>query len=287
VSSVLRIHIKSVVFVWRVVKSTTRKFLKDNGSFLAAALAFNLLLYSVPFLLLLISALGFILGSSERALPWVLEKTQELLPQSHPIFADVLPRIVIFRNLLGLVAIPLFLFLSSRLFGAVRLALSVIFAVRGEEPYLQRKARDLITIFVAGFLMLVSVGISSLFTLLQAIGDEIPGGRTLLRPGWILASHTAIFLVMATLLYTLYRFSPAQTISRKAGVISGLSGAALFYLSKWAFVWYVSIAKMNALIYGAVAGLIFFHLWLYYACLVFVLGAELGWTLDHAEPRDD
>lgn len=272
---------RSLVFVWRLLKGTIRKFLKDNGSFLAAALAFNLLLYSVPFLLLLVSALGLVLGSSERALPWILEKTQDLLlPQSHQILTDILQRIILFRNVLGLVAIPLFLFLSSRLFGAVRLALNVIFAVPDERPYLQRKARDLSMIFVAGFLVLLSVGVSSLLTVLQAIGDQIPGSRAFLRPGWILASHAVVFLLMAMLLYTLYRFSTARAITPKAGIFSALAGAGLFYISKWAFAWYVSIAKMNALIYGAVAGLIFFYVWLYYACLVFILGAELGRVFD-------
>jgi membrane protein len=279
------LNVQSLGLIWRLLRGAIRKFFKDNGSFLAAALAFNLLLYSVPFLFLLVSALGFILGSSEQALPWVLEKTQEVLPQSHQVFADILPRVMVLRNVLGLVGVPLFLFLSARLFAAVRLALNVIFAVPSERPYLQRKAWDLVMILMAGVLVLLSVGISSLFALLRALADQIPGGHSFLRPGWILASHTMVLVLIAMLLYTLYRFSPARTLSRRAGMISALSGAGLFYISKWAFAWYVSLAKMNALIYGAVAGLIFFYLWLYYACLVFVFAAELGSVFDQESTR--
>ena len=40
------------------------------------------------------------------------------------------------------------------------------------------------------------------------------------------------------------------------------------------------------IIYGALAGLIFFYLWLYYTSLVFIIGAEVGWAFDRAKrPR--
>ena len=91
-----------------------------------------------------------------------------------------------------------------------------------------------------------------------------------------------VFLFTAALFYTLYRFSPAETLSRKALGVSALTGAALFSLSKSAFTWYVTLARANTLIYGALAGLIFFYLWLYYTSLVFIIGAEVGWAFDHA-----
>ena len=74
----------------------------------------------------------------------------------------------------------------------------------------------------------------------------------------------------------------AETIGRKALGVSALTGAALFSLSKSAFSWYVTLARANTLIYGALAGLIFFYLWLYYTSLVFIIGAEVGWAFDRA-----
>ena len=69
-------------FVWRLLKGTISKFFRDGGSFLAAGLAFNLLLYCVPFLLLVVSTITYTLGSPERALALVEASAKELLPHS-------------------------------------------------------------------------------------------------------------------------------------------------------------------------------------------------------------
>jgi membrane protein len=61
--------------------------------------------------------------------------------------------------------------------------------------------------------------------------------------------------------------------------VAAFTGAALFELSKWTFAWYVDMAGGTTAWYGAVGGLFFFLLWVYYACAVLLLGAEVGWSL--------
>jgi len=272
---------KFLKFVWRLLKGTVSKFIRDDGSFMAAGLAFNLLLYCVPFLLLVTSALGYTLGNSEQALVEVEQSAKRLLPQSNKAFADTLSTLIEHRNVLGLVAIPLFLVLSSWLFGTIRLVLNVIFESPRSRSYLRAKASDLAMILLIACLVILSVGVGSLLAILQALGEGVPVIGDLLKPGWLVATQVVVFLFTAVLFYTLYRFSPVETISRKALFVSALTAATLFSLSKVAFSWYVLIAKANTLIYGALAALIFFYLWLYYTSLVFILGAEVGWSFDH------
>jgi membrane protein len=273
---------KPLRFAWRLLKGTVSKFIQDDGSFLAAGLAFNLLLYCVPFLLLIISALAYALGSSEQALTEVQQSAKRLLPLANEAFANTLATIIEHRNVLGLVVVPLFLVLSSWLFGTIRLVLNVVFEAPRSRNYLKAKASDLAMILVVACLVMLSVGVGSLLAILQALGESVPGIGDFLKPGWIVATHVAVFFFTAALFYTLYRFSPAQTISRRALIVSALTGAALFSFSKLGFSWYVLLAKANTLIYGALAALIFFYLWLYYTSLVFILGAEVGWSYDRA-----
>jgi membrane protein len=273
-------RIKLLTLAWRILKGTIFKFLEDRGSFLAAGLAFNLLLYCVPFLLLVISALAYAVGSSDQAMADVQQSAKQLLPQASEAFANTLPKIVEHRNILGLVAVPLFLVLSSWLFGTVRLVLNIVFEAPRNRSYFLAKAGDLVMILLVAFLAILSVGIISLLTFLQTAGENFPLIRDLLKPGWIFSTQVVVYLFTFALFYTLYRFSPTGTISRKAVMVSALFGSGLFSLSKWGFSWYVKLAQANTLIYGTVAGFIFFDLWLYYASLVFILGAELGWVLD-------
>jgi membrane protein len=94
--------------------------------------------------------------------------------------------------------------------------------------------------------------------------------------GWIvrLASTFALFLF-------LYRFSPSQTLSRSGLLAASGAATCLFQISKWAFGIYLQYAQTTTAIYGALSALVFFFLWLYYACTIFIFCAKLGWAFDH------
>jgi membrane protein len=272
-------------FTWRLLSGKISKFIRDHGSFLAAGLAFNLLLYSVPFLLLVVSVLAFALGSSGHALLNVQQSAKQLLPETNEAVVNTLFRIIDNRNLLGMVAVPLFLLLSSILFGTFRLVLNIVFKASENPSYIRQKISDLILIIVVACLVILSVGFGSILAILQALGEGVHLVGDILKPGWIVATHALVFFFTAALFYTLYRFSPDETISRRALIVSALAGAAMFSLSKLAFSWYVALAQANTLIYGALAGIVFYNLWLYYTSIVFIIGAEVGWTFDRERRR--
>ena len=54
----------------------------------------------------------------------------------------------------------------------------------------------------------------------------------------------------------------------------------LLEISKWLFLWFVREAGTYAVLYGALGGLVFFVLWIYYASAVFVLAATFGRVLE-------
>lgn len=60
----------------------------------------------------------------------------------------------------------------------------------------------------------------------------------------------------------------------------GKAGTVLFQFAKWGFAWYVAAAQANIELYGAVGALMFLFLWLYYASVVFIIGAEVGLAYD-------
>jgi len=87
---------------WLVLKRTAGKFFDDNGLFLASGLAFDLLLFCFPFSLLFVSALGFALGDSDRAIEALRAILQELLPITRPAFMENLVMVLENKGLLGL-----------------------------------------------------------------------------------------------------------------------------------------------------------------------------------------
>ena len=272
----------AIRLTWIIAKKAIRKFFADNGVLLASALAFDLLLYSIPLSLLLISAMGYTVVGSERALSEVSTVVERLLPISHEDFMTNLSHIVANRGPLGLAGFVIFFVLSSAVFGTVRAILNRVFDVARPRSFLKGKGRDFVVMLVAVALLILTFSTSWLLTFLRGFAERIPVLTPLLQPGWMVASRLLGFLFTMALLYVLYRFCPAKILRQDSLWLAALAGAALFDLSKWAFTWYVAFAQTNVALYGALGAFIFFILWLYYGSVMFIIGAEVGWSYEQA-----
>jgi membrane protein len=265
-----------------MVKGTARKFYADNGLFLASGLAFDLLLSCFPLSLLLVSALGYTVVGSQQALTEVQSIVQRLLPGSSRAFAENLSAVVESRGILGFLGFALFFVLGSVTFASARTVLNTVFEVHHSRSFLKGKGMDFLLMFVAGAVFILSLGTFWLLSLLQSLGERIPLVGNLMRPGWVLASALLGFLLTVALFYVMYRFSPTKTLGATSLYLASFLSAAFFELSKWTFTWYVDFVRDMTPLYGAMGGFFFFFLWLYYASLVFVVGAEAGWVFEQS-----
>jgi membrane protein len=264
---------------WLVLKRASGKFFSDNGPLLASGLAFDLLLFCIPFAFLIVSTLGYAVGSSDRALEMMQSVLHELLPVTRDAFTANLSMALENRGLLGLLGFSLFFLTSSATFGSVRTVLNTVFQVQTPSSFLKGKATDFLIIFIASGLLILMIILTSLLTLAKGFIERWPFLDRLIEPGWVLSSDLLGFLFTLALFYFLYRFCPSQTLRRPAIFVAAFTGAALFELSKWVFAWYVVVAQNNIALYGAVSGLFFFLVWIYYACAVLIVGGEVGWVL--------
>ncbi len=262
-----------------VLKRTAVKFFDDNGLFLASGLAFDLLLFCFPFSLLIVSSLGYALGSSERALEALQAVLQELLPITRMAFIGNLSMVLENKGLLGLLGGALFFLTSSLTFGSVRGVLNTVFRIREPSRFFRERASDVLAMLLASGLLVLMIGLTSLLTLADSLLERIPRLQAVVGPGWTFAGDLLGFLFTLALFYLMYRFCPSQTLQRPALATAAFTGAALFELSKWVFAWYVGMAEGTAAWFGAVGGLFFFLMWDYYACAVLIVGAEVGWSL--------
>ena len=264
---------------WLILKRTVVKFLDDNGLFLASGLAFDLLLFCFPFSLLLVSVLGYVFGSSDRALEMLQAVLQELLPITRLAFIENLSMVLENKGLLGLLGGALFFLTSSLTFGSVRGVLNTVFQTREPSHFFREKASDVLVMLLASGLLTLMIGLTSLLTLADSLLERLPRLEAAIGPGWVFAGDMLGFLFTLALFYLLYRFCPSRTLQRPALALAAFTGAALFELSKWVFAWYVDAAEGTAAWFGAVGGLFFFLMWVYYACAVLIVGAEIGWSL--------
>lgn len=268
--------------VWAILRALPRKFYKDNVLFLAAGLAFHLLLFAVPLSLLVISALGYTLVGSARASAVVSEVLQALLPSSQRAFTEHVSAIVTNRGLLGFVGFVTLFIISHAVFSAVRIVLNIVLEVRKPRRFLHGVGVDFLVMLATAGLVLATVVLTFVLTLVRRLGEALPLLLPLVTPGRAIASALIGFVLTVAIFYLLYRYSPAERLGRTSLVVASVTGGVLLEISKGLFAWYVDLAQAMAGLYGALGGLLFFVLWLYYASIVFLLGAIVGWLYERA-----
>src|SRR2546422_9446556 len=84
---------------WRVLARTFVKFFEDDGPLLASGLAFTILLFCIPFALLIVMALEFAFGDPNRALDVLQAILTEFLPLTCEAFRENLELAVVHPGL--------------------------------------------------------------------------------------------------------------------------------------------------------------------------------------------
>ena len=265
----------------KIVTAAFRKFYEDDGTFLASGLAFGLLFYSVPFALLTVSALSYTLVRSDTALAWVHRISVNLIPHSQDVFDNFITSVVARRGLLGLFGFAAFLFASSTTFGSVRLVLNRIFGGRESRGLIHGKLMEVVMMFGTSLVFFIIICVVYAINLVHSILANL-WFEKYLHPGIVFVGWAVGFLSTFALFLFLYRFSPSETLGRSALLVASATATCLFQMSKWAFGVYLQYAQTTTAIYGALSALVFFFLWLYYACTIFVFSAEVGWVFDRS-----
>jgi membrane protein len=76
--------------------------------------------------------------------------------------------------------------------------------------------------------------------------------------------------------YLLYKFMPNRKIQTKIAFFGALSAGFLWELAKQGFrLYFFNVVDLNKF-YGSFGLLLALVLWVYYSCIVFILGAEVG-----------
>ncbi len=261
-----------------VVRRTLEAAFDDNIPFLASALSFDLLLTAIPFVGLLLAALGYLVQHQITTQQVdVHQLLQRFLPAAMGVgdaeaFARVeqaLSGLVAQRGRLTVIAVPLFLWFSTRLFGSLRVALNDIFDTDERRPWPVAKLLDLAMVLVAAALLVANA-------LFSAIG----GGKDAFV--WRFAAQLGALAFGTGLFFLIYKLLPSRRIYWRTGLVASLFCAVAFEVAKQLYALYVTrFATLDRVASDAnVVGVLLFLLWIYYTAYVFLLGGEVAETYD-------
>jgi membrane protein len=77
----------------------------------------------------------------------------------------------------------------------------------------------------------------------------------------------------------IYRIVPARHVPWRAAVVAGMLAAVAFDLAKSGFAFYISLAPTYRIVYGALAALPLFLIWVYLSWLIVLAGAAFAAAL--------
>jgi membrane protein len=257
-----------------VVVSSCDRFYWDNQFSKAAALAYSTLLSLVP-----VTALGFGILGSFAVSPDYIDKLRtfifyQFVPSTQGV-ETVLQHISgyteIIANLNAVVFVVL-LFTSILLINSVEYALNEVWQI-----YEPRTIAHRIAIFSSILLLAPALALSAYYTATEFreasswLGSRVGAIYNVVLP----------FLIDYLAFVSLYYLVPRAPVKLGSASFGALVAAALFGVAKNGFRVYIAHFASYAAIYGALASIPIFLVWLYLAWTVVLLGAEISYQYQY------
>jgi membrane protein len=258
-----------------LIQDAASQWSADKAPRLGAALAFYTAFSLAPLLLISIAVAGLVFGE-EAARGQIIAQVQGLIgPEGGAALQTML--IQSSEQERGIVAtvtgLALLLFGAGALFAELQDSLNTIWRVqpkpgRGWIVFLQNRFLSFTMVLGTAFLLLVSLGVSTMLSALAKMGDWQTG----------FLGHTFNFLVsfaVVTLLFAMiYRFLPDVRIGWKDVWLGAAVTSALFGVGKLLIGLYLGQTAVGSP-FGAAASLAVLLIWIYYAAQIFLFGVEL------------
>ncbi len=273
---------------WRDIKSLVAESFdewnKDNATRLGASLAYYALLSLAPLLLVLISIVGMFFGHSTARQATVAQVRALVGPTA----GDALSAFIagsrntahgVIATVFGVVTL---LFSASGVVTELRSALNLIWDVPEADTtglqmvkgFVKRRLFSFAIVMGVGFLLIVSLAVSTWLNALEKFIPSFPGTETALLDT---ASSIFSFLVIAGLFAAIYKVMPDVHIEWRDVLLGGAVTSLLFTIGKQLLGLYLGRASYTST-YGAAASVVVLIAWVYYSAQIFFLGAEFTRT---------
>lgn len=253
-----------------------REFNANRCLLHAAALAFASLLAVVPLLALMFAVLKSF-GVQNHLQPLLLPY---LAAGSESVAAAMIEYI---NNTsvgqLGAVGLVLLIFSVLSLLARVENAFNTIWGVEETRSVARRFTSYFSVVTIGPVFVVAAISMTGSLesqTLLAWLFDMALVGTVL-----IVLLSVLPFVVMWLVFAGLYMFIPNTRVTPRAALIGGVFGGTLWQLSQWAYVdFQVGVARYNA-IYGTLAALPVFMIWLFLAWSIVLLGLVMTFAVQN------
>jgi membrane protein len=246
---------------------------EDEVPAYGAEMAYYFLLAVFPFLIFLITIVGYLPVSSDN----ILAPLANLLPyQSYHALCDNVEQVVNNRNLrlmsFGFISM---LWAASSGMGAVMRGINKALCEKDTRPFwiavpLSVLFTVMVTMLIIFYFILLIFG--------RQIG-EFSARMGFTQPfwkGWHVMRYVVAVSMMVIVFVILYRYSPCKKIRWRNAMPGAVFTTAGWLLVSLAFTFYVNRFWNLSLVYGSLGGMIALLVWLFISAQLIILGGEVN-----------
>jgi len=269
-----------------VIRRTLEAAFEDNIPFLASALSFDLLLTALPFVVLLLAAVGYLV---QHQITTHQIDVHELLGRFLPLGGSdstemfrrvegVLTALVHARGRLTLLGVPLFLWFSSRFFGGLRIALNEVFDSDEIRPWPVAKLTDLSMVFVTASLLVVNAALPAI----KAQSAAALGDGFLVAWLYRFSLELVAFAFSTGLFFLIFEILPSRRLPWRTALVSAVFCAVAFEVGKRLYALYLArFVTLDRVASDAnLVALFLLFLWVYGMAYAFLLSCEVAEVVD-------
>ncbi|TWI05884.1 membrane protein [Luteimonas cucumeris] len=252
-----------------------RRFVETDLLTQAASLSFYALLSLAPLLVLLLWLTASLYPSAQESL---IDQVGALAGQGAETVADTVIDNATRRpdvgSLAGLWSTLLLFIGATAVFARLQAALNLIFRtdakrLPGIAAWIRKRVFSFGVVFALGFLLLVSM---TLTTALEIFFANVPS----LLPALGNATALAVYALGFALLY---HYLPDRRVHWRQALLGGVITALLFIAGRYLIGLYIGRAAPGSA-YGSMGTLVILLVWMYYAAVVFFVGALITAVID-------
>ncbi len=266
--------------VARALPRAVEDLFRDRCPQYAAAVAFHVLFSLFPLTILLVSIFGLVLQDDDLR-ERVLTELLDVLPVSESGENDIrrsIEGIASPLSAIGLVSLIALLWGASGMMASIRVGLEAALKVEVERrrPAARAKLVDFLLVGAIGLLVLGVIGVSAVSAFFSRAVDRL-GIESVTSSAWVPVRDTVQIVLVAVMTLLLYRVVPARKLRRRFA----LAGAILTSIGIWGASKLLAVlldfSRYNV-IYGSLAGVMTFLLFVYVVALLLLLGAEFAYA---------
>jgi membrane protein len=268
--------------VLSILRRMLVNFSRVNGAEAAATIAYYALFSLFPLLLALASILGGRL-QDQVFFNQVLDYISTFIPVARGTLEEHLLRMLQAKTAFGIIGILTLLWSGSSAFFSLVRNINRAWARGRSIAFLRGRALAFSIIVLLFVLLFLSIALRTFLVVIQQLDFTFNGYKLIDSSSVIQGVNFIINIVTAFMIFFgLYRFVPDTVVRNREAFWAALAATAAWELAGAAFNWYLRSGLSNLqVVYGSLATILVFMLWIYISAMVLLLGAHLSASIAH------